>query len=138
MNFRSIYLLIHFRISNNKPMLPGLTSKLGCSPFKIGCSVISIYTNPFSYSVLLKPTGLSCTLFKVLFIFESNTEREGGKWRGKKERASRGGAESRRERIPSGLHTDSLNPPTVRSWPEPNSRVRCLTNWATQEPYLAL
>ena len=30
--------------------------------------------------------------------------------------------------------TWGLIPPTVRSWPEPRSRVRCLTDWASPAP----
>ena len=42
-----------------------------------------------------------------------------------------------RERIPSRLCTEHwawhrLHPTTLRSGPEPKSRVRCLTDWATQ------
>ena len=33
--------------------------------------------------------------------------------------------------------TWSLNSLTRRLWPEPKSRVRCLTNWATQMPYFS-
>ena len=34
--------------------------------------------------------------------------------------------------------TRGSNPWTVRSWPEPKSRVRHLTDWATQAPQLGL
>ena len=49
-----------------------------------------------------------------------------------------GEVERGRDRIPGRLRAVStepdvgLNSRTVRSWPEPRSRVRCLTNWTTQ------
>ena len=59
--------------------------------------------------------------------------------------ASGGGTEREGERIPSRLlavrakpNVPSLYPTIVRSWPEWKSRVRCLTNWATQAPLLLL
>ena len=60
------------------------------------------------------------------------------------ERESWGGAEREREReresqAGSMLLAQSLtwvsNSQTMRSWPEPRSGVRCLTDWATQLPY---
>ena len=51
---------------------------------------------------------------------------------------SRGGAERERERagsIPSSRSlTQGSSPWTVRSWPEPKSRVRYSTDWASQAP----
>ena len=55
---------------------------------------------------------------------------------------SRGEAKRGGERIPSSLHTVSTSPTwdlipwTVRSWPEPKSRVGRLTDWATQAPLM--
>ena len=47
--------------------------------------------------------------------------------------ACRGGAEGEREKqIPES--NVGLYPRTLRSWPEPKSRVRHLTNWAIQAP----
>ena len=50
------------------------------------------------------------------------------------------GRERGRERISSRLHTQhrtqqGTHPTTLGSWPEPNSRVSRLTDWAPQVPY---
>ena len=57
-----------------------------------------------------------------------------------RESLSGGGAEREKERESQAGYTLSTEPntgldfTTLRSWPEPKSRVRRLTNWATQTP----
>ena len=69
-------------------------------------------------------------LFLSLFILFIERKREREKWR-----------QRRRERIPSKLHAITIELDSraqthkpMRSWTEPKSRVRHLTNWATQVP----
>ena len=71
-------------------------------------------------------TGYSNELLKLFFkvYFHLCWERERGqaeKGQREQETESQGGF------VPMSLQT-------VRSWPEPKSRVRCLTDWATQAP----
>ena len=62
---------------------------------------------------------------KFVFFWERERERE-------RERESAWVGEGRgRER--KRKSEAGLNVRTVRSWPEPKSRIRCLTNWATRE-----
>ena len=96
------------------------------------------YSPSLSLGFLICKMGLSvssawwCFFFLSLFIYwERERERE-------RESASRRGAERRRDRIPSRLHTVSTEPNVgleltnceIMTWVE----VRCSTNWATQEP----
>ena len=91
----------------------------------------------------LQGTEIAC-LFIYLFIylefiyFERVRERE---CRSTQVCTSRGGTERGKEReSQGGSEVSVLNskwssiPRTVRSWPEPKSRVRRLTYWTTQEP----
>ena len=73
-------------------------------------------------------------LFFFFFFFFWERERE-STWVA--ERGKRGGG--RGDRIPTGSMLDGEpyakpDPTTLRSWPELKSRVRRLTNWATQTP----
>ena len=90
----------------------------------------------FTVTTLLKPYEKCsyflkiCTkvfFFKILSIWEKEWEwehtQEQGKGRGKQ-------ADSP---LSMGSHA-KLDPRTLRSWPELKSRVRHLTDWATQEP----
>ena len=42
--------------------------------------------------------------------------------------------ESQADSVPSAEPDTGLNLRTLRSWPKPNSRAGCLTNWTTQAP----
>ena len=68
-----------------------------------------------------------------LFISSQRSYARGVGAEREKERAERGERESQ---AGSTLSAESQmwgsNPRTVRSWPEAKSRVRCLTDWATQ------
>ena len=54
-----------------------------------------------------------------------------GKRRGKRE----GERESPVDSLLSEEPDVGLDPTILRSWPEPKSRVKCLTNWANQAPH---
>ena len=70
---------------------------------------------------IVKPASYSFNIFRDLFIY----------FRGE-------GTKERRKRIsdsPLNVELDmGLDPTTTRSWPEPKSRIRCFTNWASQAP----
>ena len=78
----------------------------------------------------------ACTAFFVLFFFNVYLflrERQSMSWEG----AGREETQNLKQASGSELSSQSLtwgsNPWTMRSWPEVKSRVRCLTDWATQE-----
>ena len=84
-------------------------------------------------------TQHSDLLKNVYLIILRERER---KWEREHARAEEGQRERRRERIPSRVCTVSPGPDvglsltTMRLWPELKSRVRCLTDWATQAPQI--
>ena len=63
-----------------------------------------------------------------LFERESERERAWAGWRAEGER------ESQADSVPSTEPNAGLHLTTLRSWPEPKSRVGRLTDWATQVP----
>ena len=82
------------------------------------------------YFLLLMLFYFFLNFLKYLFIFEREIKHEQGRCR-----------ERGRERIPSRLYDQpepdmGLDLTIGRSLPEPISRVRCLSNWATQVPHV--
>ena len=70
------------------------------------------------------------SFLKRIFIYLFLRERaRAGKGQREGERESQAGSVLSAQSPMWGLMSH-----TVRSWPEPKSRVRCLTNWATQVP----
>ena len=78
-------------------------------------------------------TVVSCLFIYLFFIFWER-ERVAHVWAGEGQR------EGERERILNRLHAVSRSPKEgllsrpVRSWSEPKSRIRCLTDWPTRAP----
>ena len=80
--------------------------------------------------------------FSLMFIYfwEREREREREKETERERRCPCEQERGRRWQLQAGtvLSVQTLrwgsNSQTMRSWPEPKSRVRCLTDWATQAP----
>ena len=68
----------------------------------------------------------------LMFIFERKTWHEWGE--GQRERETQNLKQAPGSELSAQSPMWGSNPPTVRSWPKPKSRVRCLTDWATQAP----
>ena len=123
-----------FTLSHGVHQFPSLCGnvcvRLSKPPY---CWFCSGDTEPPCWSHPYKQRGVCSTqcsdyssgIFKdLLFIFEKEREKECGR--------------DRKSQAASALSAQSpmwgLNPPTVRSWHQLRSRVRHLTDWATQVP----
>lgn len=73
--------------------------------------------------------GLLFFFILDLFTYFRETEQERA-WK----QASGGGAKGENSQADPPTPAPRLHPTTLRSWPEPKSRVRCLTGYATQGP----
>ena len=80
---------------------------------------------PFCPSVALKH-NVNDNFFFIYLFWEK--ERKRGRERGGKRESQAGST------LSAQSPTRGWNPWTMRSWPEPKSRVGCLANGATQEP----
>ena len=96
----------------------GLISKL-CKSHKINREL-------FSNFLFLKKD--------YIYLFERESEREWA-WAGWRAEGER---ESQADSVPSTEPNAGLHLTTLRSWPEPKSRVQRLTDWATQAPLFSL
>ena len=109
-------------INRISPFTPTLAPNMSSLCFRFYHEIISLQQSS---------EGVFFFAFIYLFIhsFIHSFIQRGGKGQREEERESQAGFA-----LPAQSTEQGSNSQTVGSWPEPESRVKCLTDWATQVP----
>ena len=81
-------------------------------------------------NLLRKQYQCLIVIFFKFIYFERERERKCEQGRGRER------GRERQSQADCNVSVSGLNSQTARSWPEPKQRVRLLTNWATQAPWV--
>ena len=82
----------------------------------------------------IKKCKCTCLFWKFIYLFEGETERERAQEPGAGQRERERESQSQADSVMSVEPNTGLDPTTPGSWPEPKSRIRHSTYWATPAP----